>query len=81
MLLDVGGVGHPLPPQAGWFEVGSPGDKDCDDGDPLPPQAGWVEEGSPPAAHGSRSDPSDWLHYDVCALSEFVLRVHSCVFF
>ena len=41
--------------------------------------AGLRELVTPPPTCISRSDASDWLHYDVCALSEFVLWVHSCV--
>ena len=77
-LLDVGGVGNfglgnPLPPQAGWFEVDHLVTKTVMMATPPPPQAGLRELHTPPPTHISRSDPSDWLHYNVCALSEFVL--------
>ena len=77
-LLDLGGVGNfgvgnPLPPQAGWFEEDHLVTETVMMATPsLIRLAGLRELHTPPPTHISHSDPSDWLHYDVGALSEFI---------
>ena len=60
--------------QAGQVDGGSTGDKICVDGHDLPLQAGHTL-----ARRRSDSQSSNCPHYDISALSEFIPRVHPCI--